>query len=174
MDKDGIKNAFSVGHNVRDPAGTGLRGVAPGYDLTSGALGHPQLLWILPNGGDVFFEGDVYAQPGQPMVLYINCPLCLAHGRKIQLRIVQDQKQFSYDVERTPRPFPGWSPARMQHEIVRVFGEQNRVVPTNLGGVLTIADPIRCTFEADPSLRRSVDAICSWKVRVTENVVRSA
>ena len=62
------KNLFEVGRNIVDPAGTDLRGVAPGYDLTKSALGHPQLLWVLPFTEDLFLEADVFAAtPGQPM-----------------------------------------------------------------------------------------------------------
>jgi hypothetical protein len=171
LPKTPITNNFDVVRTA-DPGGTGLSSAAPGYDLTRGALGHPQLIMPLPGGGDLFFEADVYAPAAEPMYIYINCPLCMTHDRTIQLRIRGDAKSFSYEVDQVPRPFPGWNAQRMREEISKVFAEQGRPLPPGLGGTLTIADPIRCTFEADPSLRRSVDPLCPWRVRIENNVVR--
>ena len=155
------------------PAGGALRGVAPGYDLTSGAIGHPQLLWILPLQGDLFFEADVFAPPGEPMYFLINCPVCQSNGRTVGLRVKQDNKPFHYDPQLAPPPFPGWDRKRMRHEIAEVFAKAGRQLPSGLGGTLTVDAPIRCTWEETPELRRSnADVKCPFSVRITNNVVR--
>jgi len=167
---------FTVDRNINDPAGTGLRGMAPGYDLTRGATGHPQLLWVRKNGGDIFLEADVYVTPGQPALtlLYINCPICMAHGRVVQLCIRQGQKSIDYQPDRRPPNFPGWNTERMVGEIGEIWNSLGRVPSPSLGGTLTIEEPIRCTFEADPTKRTLVDPLCPWKVRITKNVVKDA
>ncbi len=164
-------NTFNV-RRMADPTGTGLKGHAPGYDLTRGAAGHPQILWLRKDGKDVLLEADVYTPAGQPMSMYINCPICAAEGRRVQLRITQDQKPFTYGVDREPPPFPGWTRERMRGELGRLLGAHGPIIPDGWGGTVTIHDPIRCTFEANPSLRTSVDPLCPWRVRIENNVAR--
>lgn len=164
MDNPGnnLKDVFHVAGDAPDPEGTGLRGVAPGYDLTKSAVGHPKLLYKLPTGEEIVLEADVYDGP-DGRYIYLLCPRCLASGRNNQLRIRAGIKQFSYERgERVPL-FPGWSREQMKHAF-----------PNGAGGLLSV-EPFRCTWEEAPDLQRDHGLNqCTWSVSIDKNVVKDA
>lgn len=158
-----LKDVFHVAGDQPDPAGTNLRGVAPGYRLNQSALGHPMLLWKVPGTGrELVLEADVYALPDQPMHIYLLCPVCLMSKQQNQLSIRRDQKQFSYELDREVPTFPGWTHEQMLHAF-----------PRGLGGLLNV-EPFRCTFEMQPELQRAFGlAQCTFSVAIDNNVVRN-
>jgi hypothetical protein len=160
MTQDALKETFYVAGDQPDPAGTDLRGVAAGYDLTRTAIGHPMLYYALPNGREIILEADVYQLPGQPMYIYVICPLCMMTGNTRMLRIGAENKDVSYDAKARVPVFPGWKPAQMRSAL-----------PQGAGGLLSVAE-FACTFEVEPDLRRQFGfAVCPWKVVVDKNVV---
>ena len=153
---------FHVAGDMPDPSGTGMRGTAPGYNLTKSAIGHPMLFYKLPNGKELVLEADVYALPGEPVKVHIICPICALSGHKgNSLQISQEQKQLSYEPnERVPPP-PGWSARRMRE-----------VLPDGAGGLLSIEE-FGCSWEVQPELQRQFGfAVCPWRVVIDKNVVR--
>lgn len=170
MDQDQtLKEVFHVAGDAPDPVGMARgRGVAPGYNLTKSALGHPMLLYRLSTGEEVILEADVYEIPtmdGKKPEQYIHilCPRCLAGGRKNLLTIRPEVKQFSYDKDAAVPVFPGWT----REQFARAF-------PNGVGGLLSVA-PFRCTWEEVPELRRDHGlGQCTWQVAIDHNVVRDA
>jgi hypothetical protein len=162
-----LKETFHVAGDAPDPAGTDLRGVSPGYDFTRAAAGHPFLHYTM--GREIFIEADVYAIGDEPPHIILHCPWCIARGRPTNqtgLRIRADAKPFSYEPEGVVPPFPGWTVEQMRHAF-----------PRGAGGLLSIAEPIACTWEEDPALERGGDGIsglsrCGWKVVIENNVIR--
>lgn len=156
-----IKEVFQVAGDRPDPAGTGLRGVMPGYDLRQSAAGHPLLLWRHP-AGELVLEADVYQLPGQPTYIHLLCPQCLQAGRQNALRITQERKAISYDPAREPPTFPGWTDRQMRDAF-----------PNGVGGILSV-EAFECTWEEDPTRQRGFGlAKCNWRVVIEHNVVRS-
>lgn len=159
---DTIKECFHVAGDQPDPTGySDLRGVAPGYNLTRSALGHPKVLAYV-HGKQAVLTVDVYAIPGEPMKLHLMCPVCVALGRThVALHIHQGQKAFSYDPGARVPPWPDWSEA-----------ERHRAFPEGMGGLLNV-DPFGCSWEETPELRRGFGlASCTWRVAIVNNVAR--
>lgn len=160
MAHDELKETFFIAGDQPDPAGTDLRGVAAGFDLTKTAIGHPMLLYRAA-GRELILEADVYqTAPGQPPYVLLICPLCLMAGQKVGLQIRAGNKPFTYDPKAIVPTFPGWTPAQMR-----------AAFPQGAGGLLNV-DPFQCAHEVQPELQRAFGfAICPWKVRVDNNVV---
>jgi hypothetical protein len=155
-----IKDVFHVAGDAPDPDGTGLRGVAPGYDMTRAAIGHPKLLYRA-GGQELVLEADVHAMAGQPRYIHIICPRCFARGRTQMLTIREDRKQLAYDHLADVPTFPGWSRDQMLHAF-----------PDGLGGLLSV-EPFGCTWEEEPELERGLGfSLCGWRVAIDNNVVR--
>lgn len=154
------REIFHVAGDAPDPSGTGMRGMAPGYDLTATAVGHPLLFYRLPNGHELILEADVYALPGQPMYAYVICPICMMAGRTIQLAIRQEVKDMHYDPKGRVKPPPGWDANQLRETF-----------PNGVGGQFSV-DHIECTFEVTPEMRRDFGlAVCPWQVVIDNNVV---
>lgn len=169
MNHPTIKEVFHVAGDAPDPTrgrgggiAQGARGVAPGYDMTKGAAGHPMLLgWV--NGQGVILEADVYALPGQPSYIHLICPMCLANGRTQMLTIREGVKAFSYDPRADVPPFPRWTRDQMLHAF-----------PNGVGGLLSV-EPFRCTWEEAADASRGFGfSVCTWQVAIDKNVVRPA
>lgn len=157
-----VKDVFHVAGDMPDPEGTGLRGVAPGYDLRRGAMGHPKLLYRLPTGQELILEADVFDGP-DGRYIYLICPRCLASGRTNQLRIRAGVKAFTYEASEPVPVFPGWSREQMKHSF-----------PNGAGGLLSV-EPFGCTWEEQPDLERGFGlGLCKWRVSIEKNVVRDA
>lgn len=157
---DNLKEVFHVAGDQPDPAGGSLRSVAPGYDLTRSAAGHPMLLWRYP-GGELVLEADVYQLPDQPTYLHLICPRCLAAGRTNGLRITQERKAIAYEPRIEPPTFPGWTDQQMREAF-----------PRGVGGSLTV-EAFECTWEEAPDRRREFGlSKCGWRVAIERNVVR--
>ncbi|MBT8452973.1 MAG: hypothetical protein KJO40_13475 [Deltaproteobacteria bacterium] len=162
MTQDALKETFHVAGDQPDPAGTDLRGVAAGYDLTRTAIGHPMLHYALPNGKELILEADVYKLPGQPLYIYIICPLCMMAGHKQMLKIDSANKAVSYDPQARVPTFPDWNEKQMRSAL-----------PSGGGGLLSV-DEFACTWEVEPELRRQFGfAVCPWRVVIEKNVVRN-
>lgn len=160
-----LKETFHVAGDMPDPAGTGLRGTAPGYRFTQAALGHPMCHYTFGPGGDTIIEMDVYAPPGTPMYVHLICPHCLVRSKVTQtLTIKADQKEMSYDPRGIAPTFPGWTDAQMA-----------RTYPRGTGGLISIAR-FRCAWEMDPKAAvaqgHSANPICDFDVVIENNVVR--
>lgn len=142
-----------------DPEGGAAHGVAPGYQLTRSAQGHPMLIYKLPTGVEIILEADVYDVPDR--YIYLLCPLCLARGHKNMLRIREGVKAFSYDPAAPVPVFPGWTMDQMRNAF-----------KNGAGGVLSV-EPFECTWEEVPDLARgSGFQKCGWRVSIDKNVVR--
>lgn len=163
-----LKETFHVAGDAPDPAGTGLRGQAPGYRFTQAALGHPLCFYSFgAPGGDTIVEMDVYAPPDQPMYVHLLCPHCLVRSKATHgITVRADQKGMSYDPHGIARTFPGWTDAQMA-----------RAYPRGTGGLISI-DRFRCTWELDPALAvaqgHTRNPICDFDVIVADNVIRRA
>jgi hypothetical protein len=156
------KELFHVAGDAPDPSGrSARRGVAPTYDLTQTAAGHPMLFYRLPNGRELVLEADVYQLEDQPIYVHIVCPLCAMCGRSNGLTIRQGLKQVSYEPgEPVPLP-PGWSAEQLR-----------QAFPLGLGGRLN-TETVECAWEADPELRKDAGFVtCPWRVVIENNVVR--
>lgn len=138
-----------------DPTGTGLMGWSPdGVDLTRGAV--RPVIHYRGRHGEAFLTADVYAPQGLPRYILITCPVC-----ENALTIKEDRKAFELDLERTPR-FPGF----VIPELLIGLG-----LP-HIGPLLSM-EPIRCTWESEPSLRRGFGlGICTFSVAITHNIAR--
>lgn len=144
-----------------DPEGGSARGVAPGYQLTKAAQGHPLLHYRLSTGQEIILEADVYDVPDR--YIYLLCPACLARGRQNMLRIREGNKAFSYDPTAPVPVFPGWTMEQMKHAF-----------KDGAGGVLSV-EPFECTWEEEPDLSRGMGLEkCGWRVSIEKNVVRDA
>lgn len=157
------KEIFHVAGDMPDPAGSGKRGVAPGYQLNKTAIGHPLLFYRLPTGVEIVLEADVYKLDNQPMYVHILCPLCAMLGRNNGLRIEQGHKEMHYDPDATLRRMPeGWSRDNLR-----------RAFPDGVGGVFSCSQ-VQCAWEVTPELRRQTGfAVCPWRVVIDENIVRN-
>lgn len=156
-----LKDVFHVAGDAPDPEGGRARGVAPGYELSQSAQGHPMLLYKLSTGQEIVLEADVYDVADK--YIYLLCPLCLARGRKNMLRIREGIKAFRYDRLIDPPTFPGWSDEQMRHAF-----------PRGLGGTLSV-EPFECTWEESPELTRGGGfEKCGWRVSIEKNVVKDA
>ena len=150
-----------------DPASVRNQGVASGPDMTKSAWRHPLVLWR-----DRLLTLDCYWVPGQPMWLHVFCPLCEArHGQNLNeaIKVSQDKKPFHLEATQMPS------------RVARQLGLTYQQLAMKLGlqhvdqlqGVLTIENPIKCTWEAEPELRRSHGlAICPWRVVIENNIAR--
>jgi hypothetical protein len=155
------KQFFSVkddARKMRDPSGTGIVGRAVGeHDFSKNADGHPIVLYRTKEGQDFFLTVDVHQLPGQPMTIYLYCPLCNNH-----LTIRQDNKAIDYDPHARVK-LPGYT----ADEVVAGLGV------AGLGGRLSV-EPFRCTWEEKPDLRRSYGfGVCNWSVVIENNVARN-
>ncbi len=156
-----LKDVFHVAGDAPDPEGGRARGVAPGYQLTRAAQGHPMLHYKLSTGAEIILEADVYDVPDR--YIYLLCPLCLARGRKNMLRIREGIKAFNYEPTASVPVFPGWTMEQMKHAF-----------PNGAGGLLSV-EAFACTWEEDPTLHRGGGfEKCGWKVSIEKNVVRDA
>lgn len=154
------KQFFSVkddARKMRDPAGSGLVGRAVGEHVLNEADGHPVVLYRTKDGQDFFLTVDVHQLPGQPITVYIYCPLCNNH-----LTIRQDNKAIDYDPRATVK-IPGYS----TEEVLAGLGI------SGLGGRLSI-EPFRCTWEEKPDLRRDYGfGVCNWSVAIENNFAKN-
>jgi len=161
---DTLKETFQVSGDAPDPAGTGMRGVSPGYDFTKSAIGHPMLHYALPNGKELIVEADVYHIPGEAPYVLLECPICMmAKGGKTgtSLKISADNKKLSYEKDGRVPPFPGWSEKQMKH-----------CFPSGAGGLLSVEE-FACSWEVEPELRRHFGfAVCPWRVVIENNVIK--
>lgn len=150
------KEFFSVKDDVADPSGTGMIGRVVDHKL-SDADGHPIVLYKSKDGQEFFLTLDVHQIPGQPITVYLYCPLCNNH-----LTIRQDNKAIDYDPSASVK-FPG----RVNEEVMAGLGV------ASLGGRISIA-PFRCTWEEKPDLRRSYGfGVCGWAVAIDNNVAKN-
>ncbi len=154
------KSFYSVkddARQMRDPSGTGLVGRSVGEQNLSGADGHPIILYKAKDGTDFFLTADVHTIPGQPITVYIYCPLCNNH-----LTIKQTNKAIDYDPQASVK-FPGYSAP----EVMAGLGV------ASLGGRLSI-EPFRCSWEEKPDLRRSFGfGVCEFSIAIDNNVARN-
>lgn len=158
---DKSREFFSVKDDapkMRDPSGTGLVGRAVGnQDFSQNADGHPVILYRTKDGVDFFLTADVHMAPGQPMLVYIYCPLCNNH-----LTIKQTNKSIDYDPH-APVKLPGYDAV----QVAAGLGV------SSLGGRISI-ERLRCTWEEKPDLRRSFGfGVCNWSVVIDDNVARN-
>lgn len=159
-----IKELFHVAGNVPDPTGgSSALGVQATHDLTSGALGHPQVLtpWkafdkLTRRDVPLVLELDVY-----PEYIHLHCPRCLLEERgEVGLRIRTGAKDYGYDPMGRVPLWPGWDV------------EQVKIVyPNGLGGLINIA-PFRCTWETASDLKRGFGLQkCGLFVSIRNNVM---
>lgn len=150
---------FSVKDDSRpmtDPSGTGLIGRANGHEFND-ADGHPIVVWKAKDGQTFFLTLDVHEIPGQPLTVYVYCPLCKNH-----LTIRQGNKAIDYDRNVQPK-LPGYDTV----EVLKGLGV------ASLGGRISI-EPFRCSWEEKPDLRRSYGfGVCGWSVAIDNNVARN-
>lgn len=160
MSPNPSKKFFSVKDDARpmaDVSGSGLVGRAVGEHVLNDADGHPIVLYRTKEGQDFFLTVDVHALPGQPMTVYLYCPLCNNH-----LTIRQDNKAIDYDPRATVS-LPGYT----SEEVIAGLGV------AGLGGRLSV-EPFRCSWEEKPDLRRSFGfGVCGWSVAIENNVARN-
>src|SRR5271154_4496212 len=164
-----LKELFDVERRA-DPAGSAMQGVAPGYDLTKGAIGHPMVLYRM--GDQVrILELDAYMLPDQPTFeFYVRCPLCSARGHiDTQLHIIQNvHKTTEYDPQVEPPLWPGWSREQMHAAYLEMKGN----LPPGMGGTISI-EPFKCTFEETPELQRKFGlSRCTWHGAIDKNIAR--
>jgi hypothetical protein len=161
---DSIREIFHVAGDAPDPTGaTGLEGMSPGYDLRKHAAGRVMCHYSFGNGGEMIAEIDVYQIPGEPMRLHLICPHCTARDPKTRnaLNVSADRKQMSFDPAGLAPAFPGWSDAQMA-----------RTFPRGTGGLLSVADRFRCSWEIDPRHRELIGNVCDFEVVIEKNVIR--
>ena len=91
------REIFHVAGDAPDPTGGAARGLAPGYDLTATAAGHPLLFYRLPNDHELILEADVYQLPDVAMHIHLICPLCMMAGRTVGLTITQGNKEMQFE-----------------------------------------------------------------------------
>lgn len=162
-DHPSYRETFHVAGDVDDPAGLAPKGVAPGYRLTQSALGHPVVFYSFGAGGEILMTLDVYKLPEQPMYIHLLCPHCMARGHQNALRIVEGNKEISYDPDGRVPTFPGWLEADMV-----------RALPNGPGGLISVSR-FRCSWEASPEESRRFGLnICDFDVVIDRNVARRA
>lgn len=147
LPNDSLLETFNVDPTLaKDPEGKlapDARGVAPGYDLTAGALGHPELIYQTKDGRfEVTFFADCF-----PDHVHLHCPLCRAKGEEHGIMIRQGVKEWLYEPMRSVPVFPGWSDAKM---LV--------TYPKGAGGRLQMR-PVKCPW-------------CGESFAIENNVVR--
>ena len=147
---------------VTDPS----RGHASGTDMTNSAFRKPVILWR-----DRLLTMDLYAIPGSPMYINTFCPLCeMRYGKELNhsLTIKQEAKPFQLEADAMPHA--------VSKKTGMSFEEMRRYLnlPTihHLQGVITFDDPIKCTWEEEPELRRAHFAGCQWRVVIENNIAR--
>jgi hypothetical protein len=149
------KEIFEV-KSSRDPV-TGTIGTSMGYNLSAAAQKTVLYYKRRRTGEEFFLTADVYQLEGQPLYLILFCPLC-----QNTLRVSEDNKSMQYEPEIAPK-FPGFR----AEEIL------SSINAPSLGGLLSV-EPFGCTWEAEPELRRTHFSVCTWRVSITNNVVRDA
>jgi hypothetical protein len=80
------KELYEIRGDVADPAGTGLRGVEAGVDLTKTAAAHPQFFWR-----DRVATTDLY-EAGDHRMINFFCPQC---GQS--LRVESHKKEIRFE-----------------------------------------------------------------------------
>ncbi|MDP2607309.1 MAG: hypothetical protein Q8S00_32630 [Deltaproteobacteria bacterium] len=158
MKKPFEKEIFQVAGDPPTPDYKPKNGVMPGYNLTNTATAKPVVLWQ-----DRLLTLDLYTLPNAPAYLHLICPKC--HNA---LKVSQDRKTFSFSANELPK------------KIAKKTGLQYSELAADLGltsidqlrGVISIHDPIQCTWETEPELRRTHDAICNWRVVIEDNIAR--
>lgn len=152
---DALRDLFHVAGDYPDPAGTGLRGVAPGYRLSRTAIGNPVVFYH-----DLVLTIDVYHFPPEPLFLHLICPKCMAIGQKKNaLTVHADRKHIEYDRQAPVPTPPGWSKEQLAHTF-----------PEGLGGLLSIEEPIACCWGG--ALGDNQANRCTWRVVIANNVAR--
>ena len=153
----GGRSIFSIRDDVRDPSGvSAASGLAPGYNFTGSAEGHPVLYYRHKGGNEFLITADVYRVEGAPLYVILYCPLC-----RNSLKIAQDNKAIEWEPDGRARL------SVRDEEITAALG----VVPR---GVLSV-EAFQCAWEVEPTLRRSFGfAVCPWRVAIERNVVRDA
>ena len=114
------REIFHVAGDAPDPTGGAARGLAPGYDLTATAAGHPLLFYRLPNDHELILEADVYQLPDVAMHIHLICPLCMMAGRTVGLTITQGNKEMQFERQVAPKPPPGWKSFAKRRPMTRV------------------------------------------------------
>ena len=59
-----------------DPMGTGMRGQQTTYHLNRSAIAHPLVEYHPGRADYALLECDVYANPGEPVIVHLICPRC--------------------------------------------------------------------------------------------------
>ena len=138
------------------------RGVTSGVNLNNSALCKPVVMYR-----DLFLTLDVYEMPGVPMYIVVRCPLCQMrdpNSQGMDLTIKADQKAIELDPKKVPK-FPGWN----TKELARELGLQS---VNDLRGLLSV-EPFKCTWEAEPGLKRDFGfSRCTWSVSIRNNIAR--
>lgn len=170
MNQNQPKELFQVAGDAPDPTGTGARGVIASYDLSRTAIGHPIVLWKANDGNELLLTFDVFAPPNAPKYILIGCPMCAMRGKPNTLRIMEGgAKAFQYELGITPPLFPGWRDADVAGALA---GDPS--IDIRGGGRLSV-EPFSCTWEEEPDLRRAFGMQrCTWRVRIDNNIARSA
>ena len=137
-----LQKVFTAPTGVADPEGTGLRGVAPGYDFTLAAFGHPELILVSKDGREVTFNADVFDDH-----VHLHCGFCRLTGEEHGLMVRKGVRDWLYEPLEQAKTFPGWSDARMM-----------AFYPKGTGGRFQLA-PITCPW-------------CKTKFAIENNVVR--
>lgn len=136
-----------------------------GVNLNKNALCKPVVLYRSKSMGDMFLTLDVFKMPGVPMYVVVRCPICQARNpdsKGMDLTIKEDQKSIDLDHKATPM-FPGYTTSELVHQL----GLQN---VNELRGRISI-DPFKCTWEAEPELRREFGfSRCDWGIFIKNNV----
>lgn len=142
-------------------------GLMSGPSMTQSAWRKPVILWR-----DKLLTVDCYWQPNTPLWLHLFCPLCeMRQGPNLQdaLKVAQDKKHFELE------------PDTMPHAVAKKLGMSFEQMAQSLGlnhvnqlmGRLNVTEPIKCTWETEPELRRSHGlAVCNWRVVIENNIAR--
>jgi hypothetical protein len=75
LGQDNERELVQLAGDAPDPTGTGPNGAQTTYHLNRSAICHPLVTYR--HGTEEFLlELDVYAHPGEPMVVHLICPRC--------------------------------------------------------------------------------------------------